>query len=70
MNKGTERNHKTSASVKEGFKGRNLEEKEEFFEVLEIYCIFFIPSNEKQYCIFTYCFSALKDTVWSSRMTM
>lgn len=62
MSKGIEWNHKTSASVKEGFKGRNSEEKEEFFEVLKIYYIFFIPSNEKQYCIFTYCFSALKLT--------
>jgi len=51
---------KTSASAVEDFKGKDLDEKVEFIEVLEINCILFIPSNEKQYCCFTYGDSALK----------
>lgn len=45
---------KTSASVEEDFKGKDLEEKVDFIDVLKINCILFIPGTEKQYCSFTY----------------
>lgn len=66
MSKEIEWNHKTSASVEEGFMGRNSEEKEEFFEVIEIYYIFFqVMKNSiaSLYTVFSTSKRTQKDTV-------
>lgn len=46
----------------EDFKEKDLKEKVAVIDVLEINCVLFIPSDEKQHCSSTYSDSALKET--------